>query len=60
MNPLVSIIIVNWNGIQWLPKCFLSLHNQAYKNFEIIFVDNASHDGSVEWIKKYYPKTKMI
>lgn len=59
-NPLVSIIIVNWNGLRWLPECFSSLYSQAYKNFEIIFVDNASHDESVVWVKKHFPKTKII
>ena len=57
---LVSIIIVNWNGIRWLPDCFGSLYKQDYKNFEIIFVDNASKDESVAWVKKYYPRTTII
>ncbi len=60
INQLVSIIIVNWNGIQWLPECFGSLAKQDYKNYEIIFVDNASKDGSVDWVKKQYPKTKIL
>ncbi len=59
-KPLVSIIIVNWNGLKWLSDCFSSLHSQDYKNFEIVFVDNASSDGSVEWVKKHYLKTKII
>lgn len=57
---LVSIIIVNWNGLRWLNDCFNSLAKQNYKNYEIIFVDNASEDGSVDWVKKYYPKTNII
>ena len=44
MKLLVSIIIVNWNGMRWLPECFGSLSEQNYKNYEIIFVDNASKD----------------
>ena len=58
-NKNVSIIIVNWNGLRWLPDCFGSLAKQDYKNYEIIFVDNASSDGSVEWVRKQYPKTKI-
>jgi GT2 family glycosyltransferase len=57
---LVSIIIVNWNGMRWLPDCFNSLAAQDWKNYEIIFVDNASRDGSVAWVKKHYPKTKIL
>lgn len=56
---LVSIVIVNWNGKHFLEKCFSSLYVQKYRNFEVIFVDNASRDGSVEWVKKKYPKTKI-
>jgi len=59
-SSLVSIIIVNWNGIRWLPGCFGSLVKQDWKNYEIIFVDNASEDESVAWVKKNYPKTKII
>jgi GT2 family glycosyltransferase len=59
-NTLITIIIVNWNGLMWLQDCFASLYKQDYKYFEIIFVDNASKDGSVQWVKKYYPKTKII
>ena len=59
-NSLVSIIIVNWNGKHWLPGCFNSLARQDWKNYEIIFVDNASTDGSVAWMKKHYSKTKIL
>ena len=57
---LVSIIIVNWNGMRWLPDCFGSLAKQDYKNYEIIFVDNASKDRSGEWVKKHYPQTNIV
>ena len=57
---LVSIVIVNWNGMKWLHGCFTSLHTQDYKQFEIIFVDNNSDDISCEWVKKHYPKTTII
>jgi GT2 family glycosyltransferase len=46
--PLVSIIITNKNGAQYLPDLFSSLNALTYKNFEIIFVDDASTDGSAE------------
>ena len=51
---LISVIIVNYNGKKWLKKCFDSLYAQTYKNFEIIFVDNASLDDSVEFVKNNY------
>lgn len=57
---LISIIIVNWNGKKWLSRCLNSLHRQSYKNFEIIFVDNNSSDNSISFVKKKYPKIKII
>jgi len=58
-KPLVSVIIVNFNGQRWLKKCFDSLLNQTYKNFKIIFVDNNSSDDSIEFLEKNY-KDKRI
>jgi GT2 family glycosyltransferase len=59
-NPLISIIIVNWNGQKWLAGCLESLSKQLYTNIEIIIIDNASVDNSVKWIKNKYPKIKVI
>ena len=51
-EPLLSIIIVNWNGIRFLPECLRSIvDNPPETGFEVIVVDNASSDGSVEWMK---------
>lgn len=45
-EPLVSIIIANWNGGKVLANCLDSLSKIDYKNTELIIVDNASTDGS--------------
>ncbi len=57
---LVSIIIINWNGKDLLRICLTSLFRQDYKNIEVILVDNASTDGSVEWVEQKYPQVKII
>lgn len=59
MNKLVSIIIVNFNGAEYIVDCLESLINQTYENFEVIVLDNNSADNSVELIKKY-PFVKLI
>jgi len=51
--PLVSIIIVNYNGERFLERCLSSLLSSNYPNFEVIFVDNASINGSVKLVKNY-------
>lgn len=52
--PLASVIIVNWNGKDYLRTCLDSLKVQSYPNFEVIVVDNGSSDGSAEFLRQYY------
>src|SRR5512145_2380841 len=65
LNPKVkfmvnlTVIIPNYNGKHFLKECFKSLMNQNY-SFEVIIVDNASEDGSVEYIEKNYPEFILI
>lgn len=54
--PLISIIVVNHNGIDVLPKCLSALSNLDYPNCEIIIVDNGSKDGSVEFAEAFSSK----
>lgn len=56
----VSAIVVNWNGIKFLPVCLDSVFKQTYRNLEVIVVDCASIDESVPFIKSNYPLTKVI
>lgn len=56
----VSVIIVNWNGEKWLGPCIDSLQSQTYRDIEVIVVDNASTDKSVELIRIKYPLVKII
>ncbi len=51
-KPLVSVILLNWNGIAFTKKCIASLKKQSFKDFEIVVVDNGSKDNSVEELKK--------
>ena len=44
--PLISVIVLNWNGLEFLDACFESLARQTWGNVEFIFVDNGSTDGS--------------
>lgn len=58
--PKVSVVVVNWNGRKFLKKLFDSLKKTKYNNFEIIFIDNASGDNSVEFVKENYGNIKII
>ena len=52
-NPLVSIIIPNYNKEEFLSSCIQSVLNQTYKNFEIIIIDNFSSDKSLSVVKNF-------
>jgi GT2 family glycosyltransferase len=55
----VSVIIVNWNGGCFLERCLAALIDQTVKPHEIIVVDNASSDGSVEIVRQF-PLVRLI
>ena len=56
----VSVIVSNYQGIEFLPKCLEHLMNQTYDNYEVLIVDAGSTDGSPEYIEKQFPKVKLI
>ena len=60
--PKVSVITVNYNGVEYLRKCFYSIAGQGYPKgrLQIIVVDNASKDGSADYIKKAYPDIEVV
>jgi GT2 family glycosyltransferase len=59
-EPLVSIIITNFNGMQFLDSCIRSILKQTHKNLEIILVDNNSSDESVKFVNKVFPNVMVI
>ena len=59
-NPLVSVIIINYNGKFYLEKCLKSLSKINYSNIEIILVDNNSSDPSLEFVKENYPDVILL
>ena len=59
-QPLVSIIILNYNAGQILLDCFESVIKTNYDNFEIIIVDNASKDKSHRKCKEKFERVRII
>lgn len=56
MSSSVSILILNYNGKRFNQNCITSVLDQTYQNFEIIFIDNASLDDSLEEVENLFRK----
>ncbi len=59
-DALFSIVIPNWNGQHFLQVCLDSLRAQTYPNIEVIIADNASTDGSQDYIREHYPEVRLV
>jgi GT2 family glycosyltransferase len=59
-EPMVSILVLNYNGRKFLKECFESLLKSEYSNYEIVLVDNNSSDDSVDFTLSGYPMVKVI
>jgi GT2 family glycosyltransferase len=60
--PSVSVVVVNYNGREYLERCLSSLRDQSYPadEVEIILIDNASADGSVEYVRSAFPEVQVV
>lgn len=58
--PRASVVIVNYNGRQYLENCLRSLIREEHREYEIILVDNASTDGSARYVEQAFPKVRVI
>jgi GT2 family glycosyltransferase len=59
-EPLVYIIIVNYNGRELLRRCLQSLRKTRYDNYRVLVIDNGSKDGSVEMVREIFPEVEII
>ncbi len=60
MFPKVAVVILNWNGKNYLQQFLPSVVASTYQNLEIIVGDNFSTDDSVEYLTSNYPDIKII
>ena len=57
---LVSVVIANWNGMEYVGTCLERVFRQTYSPIEVVVVDNGSTDGSSAFIKARYPQVFLI
>jgi len=56
----VSVVVLNWNGIRFIETCLSGIYNQSYKKIQVVLVDNASEDSSLEKVINNFKKVKII
>lgn len=59
-QPLIEIIVPNWNGWTMLQECLASLEQQTSHNFSVTVVDNGSTDDSVKLLAHRFPEVRCI
>jgi len=62
-NPLVHVLVINWNGLQHLDECFRSLVASTYSNARFVLLDNASTDGSAAFVRQNFghdPRVEFV
>jgi len=59
-QPLVSVVIPNYNYAIYLKQCIESVLSQTYSNLEIILVDDGSNDNSLEVARQFEDKIKIV
>lgn len=60
LQPLVSVVILNWNGQQHLSNFLPSVKAHACADMELVVADNASTDDSVGWLREHHPDVRII
>lgn len=56
----VAVSIVSFNGKAFLQRCLDGVFSQTYSPTEVCLLDNASEDGTVDFVAKNFPSTKII
>ena len=60
VDPLVDILLVNWNGRDVTLDCLASIRSLTYPRVRVTVVDNASSDGSIPAIRAAFPETTIL
>jgi GT2 family glycosyltransferase len=60
VSPEVSVVIVTWNGRQYLDACLRAVQAQQGVDAEIVLVDNASSDGTAAYVRDRFPEVRLV
>lgn len=59
-QPMVAVILLNWNNAHFTAPCIRSLEKSDYSNVQIFVVDNGSADGSPDALRKDFPRITLV
>ena len=61
MTPLLSVIILSYNGRSWIEPCLRAVATQMEAPpYEVLFVDNGSRDGSIDLVRTAFPTVRIV
>ena len=60
MSQLAYVVILNFNGRNWLKACLESLRDTTYENYKVLLVDNDSDDGSLALVREQFPEVEVL
>src|SRR5919199_2467999 len=58
--PLVSLVVVTYNSVPLLPAFFVALAATTYPAYEVVVVDNASHDATLPYLRETQPRVRTL
>ena len=59
-RPTVSVIVLNYNGLSFLPRCIETLQKTSYSPLELVVADNNSSDGSLAYLQANHSEVRII
>lgn len=60
LSPSVAVVILNWNGRNFLEQFLPSVMSSEYENFSVVVADNASTDDSISFLQTNFPSVEII
>jgi GT2 family glycosyltransferase len=61
-EPAFSVIVLSWNGREYLEECLSSLSQQDLPDdeYEVVVADNGSTDGSADFVERHFPAARVV
>lgn len=58
--PLLTVAVLSYDGRHLLEVILPSLARQRFRDFEVVVVDNGSHDDTIAWLREHWPEVEIV